>query len=166
VVEAHDNEAAVAFQRDAVGMPEKAAFQGDGEARVVILDAGRATLEIANPARKRMIDEVEVCRQVSPRPRLAFEVDDVNDRTARLTAAGSPRPETSRPSHDLDAVLARAGDVSAATCEVWLPVVPREAPPRARPPSRAPRRREDSGPRCERCGGLLLDVEPIMTAKG
>jgi catechol 2,3-dioxygenase-like lactoylglutathione lyase family enzyme len=66
VVEAEDYEAAVEFFRDALGLPEQAAFSGEGDARVVILDAGRATLEIANPAQKRMIDEVEVGRQVAP----------------------------------------------------------------------------------------------------
>ncbi|MFF0371018.1 hypothetical protein [Micromonospora sp. NPDC005087] len=43
VVEAADHDAAVAFFRDALGLPEEAAFSGDGDARVVILDAGRAT---------------------------------------------------------------------------------------------------------------------------
>ncbi|WP_433133412.1 VOC family protein [Micromonospora sp. CA-240977] len=89
VVEATDHDAAVAFFRDALGLPEEAAFTGDGDARVVILDAGRATLEIANPAQKRMIDEVEVGRQVAPRIRVAFEVDDAAATTARLVAAGA-----------------------------------------------------------------------------
>jgi hypothetical protein len=52
VVEAQDY-GAVAFYRDVLGLPQQAAFEGDGEARVTILDAGRATLEIANPAQKR-----------------------------------------------------------------------------------------------------------------
>jgi catechol 2,3-dioxygenase-like lactoylglutathione lyase family enzyme len=97
VVEAHDYEAAVTFFRDVLGMPEEAAFQGDGDAQVVILDVGRATLEIANSAQKRMIDDVEVGRQVSPRLRLAFEVDDVAERTARLTAAGAT--QVASPTH-------------------------------------------------------------------
>ena len=65
VVEAEDYDEAVRFYRDALGLPEEAAFEGDGGARVAILQAGRATLEIANPAQKRMIDEVEVGRQVA-----------------------------------------------------------------------------------------------------
>ncbi|MFI7427997.1 hypothetical protein ACIBPB_13505 [Micromonospora sp. NPDC049836] len=60
VVEADDYDAAVAFFRDALGLPEQAAYSGGDGARVVILDAGRATLELANPAQKRLIDEVEV----------------------------------------------------------------------------------------------------------
>jgi predicted enzyme related to lactoylglutathione lyase len=89
VVEAEDYDAAVAFYRDVLGMPQEAAFTGDGDARVMILDAGRATLEIANPAQKRMIDDVEVGSQVSPRLRVALEVDDTVARTAAVRDAGA-----------------------------------------------------------------------------
>ncbi|HYI66835.1 MAG TPA: VOC family protein [Candidatus Limnocylindrales bacterium] len=89
VVEADDYEAAVRFYRDVLGMPEEAAFTGDGDARVAILVAGRATLEIANPAQKRMIDEVEVGRQVAPKLRVAFEVADSAAVTDQLVAAGA-----------------------------------------------------------------------------
>ncbi|MEH0934098.1 VOC family protein [Micromonospora psammae] len=107
VVEAEDYEAAVAFFRDALGLPEQAAFSGEGDARVVILDAGRATLEIANPAQKRMIDEVEVGRQVAPRIRVAFEVDDTPATTDRLVAAGATElaPPTVTPWHSLNSRL-------------------------------------------------------------
>ncbi|NYF59111.1 VOC family protein [Micromonospora purpureochromogenes] len=107
VVEAEDYDAAVAFFRDALGLPEQAAFSGAGDARVVILDAGRATLEIANPAQKRMIDEVEVGRQVAPKIRVAFEVDDAPAATVRLVAAGATEiaPPTVTPWHSLNSRL-------------------------------------------------------------
>ncbi|WP_329010228.1 VOC family protein [Micromonospora rifamycinica] len=107
VVEAEDHDAAVAFFRDALGLPEQAAYSGAGDARVVILEAGRATLEIANPAQKRMIDDVEVGRQVAPRLRLAFEVDDTAAVTGRLVAAGATEvaPPTVTPWHSLNARL-------------------------------------------------------------
>ncbi len=89
VVEVDDYETAVRFYRDALGLPEQAAYQGRGDARVVILDAGRATLELANPAQRRMIDEVEVGRLTDGQIRLAFEVQDVEDRTVRLVRAGA-----------------------------------------------------------------------------
>ncbi|GGO19444.1 VOC family protein [Micromonospora parathelypteridis] len=113
VVEAADHEAAVAFFRDALGLPEEAAFSGDGDARVVILDAGRATLEIANPAQKRMIDEVEVGRQVAPRIRVAFEVDDARATTARLVAAGASEiaPPTRTPWQSLNSRLDAPADL-------------------------------------------------------
>jgi predicted enzyme related to lactoylglutathione lyase len=89
VVEAEDYDEAVRFYHDALGLPAEAAFEGDGDARVTILDAGRATLEIANPAQKRMIDAVEVGRDVAPKIRIAFEVADGPATTDDLVAAGA-----------------------------------------------------------------------------
>lgn len=89
VVEVEDFDAAVAFYRDVLGLSEAAAFQGDGDARVIILDAGRATLELANPAQVDLIDQVEVGRRVSPHIRLAFEVDDAANATDQLVANGA-----------------------------------------------------------------------------
>ena len=89
IVEAEDYEQAVQFYRDVLGLAEQDAFEGEGDARVAILDAGRATLEIANPAQKRMIDEVEVGRQVAPRLRVAFEVADSSSATDALVDAGA-----------------------------------------------------------------------------
>ncbi|MET7967257.1 VOC family protein [Micromonospora sp. NPDC005305] len=107
VVEAEDYDAAVAFFRDALGLPEQAAYSGGDGARVVILEAGRATLELANPAQKQMIDEVEVGRQVAPRLRVAFEVDDSRAATERLVAAGATEvaPPTVTPWQSLNARL-------------------------------------------------------------
>jgi len=107
VVEAEDFDAAVAFYRDALGLPEQASFQGGGDARVVILDAGRATLELANPAQKRMIDDVEVGRQVAPALRVAFEVLDAPTVTADLVAAGASlvAPPVETPWRSLNARL-------------------------------------------------------------
>jgi predicted enzyme related to lactoylglutathione lyase len=89
IVAVDDFERAVAFYRDALGLPQLAAFEGDGAARVAILDAGRATLELANQAQVAMIDEIEVGRPVSPHIRLAFEVSDAAGVTSRLSAAGA-----------------------------------------------------------------------------
>ena len=89
IVEVEDYDAAVAFFRDALGLPEEAAFSGDGDERVMILDAGRATLELANPAHRRYVDQVEVGRPVAPRFRIALEVADVAAGTASAVAAGA-----------------------------------------------------------------------------
>ena len=107
VVEADDYEEAVRFYRDVLGLPEEAAFEADGDARVMILDAGRATLELANPAQKRMIDDVEVGRQVAPRLRVAFEVDDAAAVSQRLEEAGAiaVAPPTRTPWESLNARL-------------------------------------------------------------
>lgn len=88
IVEAPDFDEAVRFYRDVLGLSEQAAFQGEGEAKVVILEAGRATLELANPAQKQMIDEVEAGGRASPRIRVAFEVEDSATKTDALMAAG------------------------------------------------------------------------------
>jgi len=80
----------------------------EGGARV-ILDAGRATLELANPAPQRLIDDVEVGRQVSQQIRVAFEVDDATAAaTVALTAAGAQElaPPTQTPWRSLNARLA------------------------------------------------------------
>ncbi|MGF6835087.1 catechol 2,3-dioxygenase-like lactoylglutathione lyase family enzyme [Paenarthrobacter sp. TE4293] len=89
IVEAEDYDAALAFFRDALGLPEQAAFEGAGDARVAILDAGRATLEISNPAQVRMIDHVEADGRPSAKIRIAFEVDDSAATTKDLTDAGA-----------------------------------------------------------------------------
>jgi len=89
IIEAKDFDAAMAFYRDALGLVEEEDFQGYGGTRVAILDAGRATLEIANPAQKRMIDEVETGSEQPPGIRLAFEVADARGVTSRLEVAGA-----------------------------------------------------------------------------
>jgi lactoylglutathione lyase len=96
VVTAADYEEAVRFYRDALRLTElEAVSSPDG--RVTILDAGRATLEIAEPATAEFIDRVEVGRRVAGHIRVAFEVDDVEGVTRALADAGAeviaaPRP--------------------------------------------------------------------------
>ncbi|WP_353709266.1 VOC family protein [Cellulosimicrobium sp. ES-005] len=89
VVEAEDYDAALAFYRDVLGLPERIAYADGEEDRVAILDVGHATLEIANPAHKRAIDDVEVGRQVAGHLRVAFEVDDARAATERAVEAGA-----------------------------------------------------------------------------
>jgi lactoylglutathione lyase len=89
VVEAPEYEQAVVFYRDVLGAPEQLVVEGDQGERVTILDMGRATLEIANPAQVAMIDDVEVGRRVSPRLRVAFEVTDANGVTGELVEGGA-----------------------------------------------------------------------------
>lgn len=107
VVEADDYDEAVAFYRDVLGLPEQAAFEGEGDAKVSILHAGMATLEIANPAQRKMIDEVEVGHPTAPRIRIAFEVLDGESRTQRLVDAGAllVAPPTETPWHSLNSRL-------------------------------------------------------------
>ncbi len=88
VVTAEDYDDALRFYRDVLGLRERAAFESDG-GRVTILEAGVATLELADPAHAAFIDEVEVGRRVAGQIRIAFEVADTAETTARLGAAGA-----------------------------------------------------------------------------
>lgn len=80
---------ALATYRDALGLPELAAFAGPDGAQVVILDGGRATLEVANPAQGRYIAEVETGGVPSTPVRLAFEVDDAASAATALATTGA-----------------------------------------------------------------------------
>jgi catechol 2,3-dioxygenase-like lactoylglutathione lyase family enzyme len=107
VVEAADFEAAAAFYRDALGLPVELDLEGEAGEHVLILDAGRATLELSNPAQVAMIDEVEVGRRVAPRLRVAFEVDDAASATVALVDAGAElvAPPTRTPWDSLNSRL-------------------------------------------------------------
>ena len=119
VVEATDFEEAVAFYRDALGLDVELDLKSEGGAHVVILDAGRATLEISNPAQVDLIDAVEVGRRVSPHLRVAFEVDDVAAATDRLVDAGATAiaPPTRTPWDSLNARLDGPGDLQLTLFE-------------------------------------------------
>lgn len=96
VVEAEDYDKALTFYRDALGLPEQEAYEGEGDARVTILDAGRATLELSNPAQVKLIDRVEAEGQPSARLRVAFEVEDTEAVTTKLVEAGAELIATPR----------------------------------------------------------------------
>jgi catechol 2,3-dioxygenase-like lactoylglutathione lyase family enzyme len=89
VVEVDDFEAALAFYRDQLGMPEEFIVDNGDGAHVVALQAGRATLELVTAEQGKLIDRLEVGRDVSPRIRVALEVADVDTTTTRMIAAGA-----------------------------------------------------------------------------
>src|SRR3954468_17982120 len=90
VLETEDLDASLAFYRDALGLTELESYDGPDGARVVILSVPSVTLELANPAQVRFIDEVEVGRPTSRAyglsVRVAFEVADVAATTSSLEA--------------------------------------------------------------------------------
>jgi catechol 2,3-dioxygenase-like lactoylglutathione lyase family enzyme len=88
VVTATDYAAALHFYRDVLGLREQESYEADG-GHVVILDAGRATLEINDPPYAAYIDEVEVGRRVAGTIRVAFEVPDTRAVTGDAVAAGA-----------------------------------------------------------------------------
>lgn len=119
VVRADDYDAAVAFYRDVLGMPEQEAYTGEGGAEVMILDAGRATLELANPAQVAMIDDVEVGRPISPHIRIALEVTDTRAVTATAAEGGATviAPPTRTPWNSLNARLTAPADLQLTIFE-------------------------------------------------
>jgi len=114
-----DFDAAVAFYRDALGLPVEESFEGEGDARVVILDAGRATLELANPAQVEMIDRVETDGVTSPRLRVAFEVEDADGVTRTLVEHGAELRASPRetPWRSLNSRLDAPGDLQLTVFE-------------------------------------------------
>jgi predicted enzyme related to lactoylglutathione lyase len=105
-VTAADYDDALRFYRDALGLPVREAYESD-EGRVTILEAGRATLEIADPRHAEFIDEVEVGRRVAGHIRVAFEVTDSAATTDLLVDAGAQlvAPPTETPWRSLNARL-------------------------------------------------------------
>jgi lactoylglutathione lyase len=88
VVTAADYDSALTFYRDVLGLPERAAYSSPG-GRVTILEAGRATLELADPPHAAYIDEVEVGSRVAGHIRVAFAVRDAIAATQTLAQAGA-----------------------------------------------------------------------------
>ncbi|HJQ75585.1 MAG TPA: VOC family protein [Gaiellaceae bacterium] len=83
-----DFDEAVAFYRDALGLEQLADWSGD-DGRVILLDAGHATLELFDERQAESVDRIEAGNRVSGPVRLAFEVDDLDDAAQRLLAAGA-----------------------------------------------------------------------------
>src|SRR6476646_3959072 len=76
-----DVDAALAFYRDALGL-EQLADWSSATGRVVLLQAGRATLELLDEAQAETIDSIEAGGRVTGTVRLALEVAD-SEGTAR-----------------------------------------------------------------------------------
>jgi predicted enzyme related to lactoylglutathione lyase len=119
VVEADDFDEAVRFYRDVLGLGEEFYVEGDGGARVMALQAGRATLEIVNAGQRHLIDDLEVGRDVSRSIRVAFEVSDTNLTTDRLVAAGAEltAPPTETPWRSLNSRLEAPSGIQIALFE-------------------------------------------------
>ena len=119
VVEADDFDEAIAFYRDVLGLEEEFYGEGEGEARVMALQAGRATLEIVNSPQRRLIDDLEVGRQVSRSVRVAFEVADAVTATDQLVAAGAElvAPPTETPWRSLNSRLEAPADLQITIFE-------------------------------------------------
>jgi lactoylglutathione lyase len=107
VVTTEDYDAAVAFYRDVLGMPVSAEYLSEDQGRVVILEAGVATLEIGDHPHAEYVDAVEVGRRVAGRLRVALRVDDATAATSDAAEAGAEviAPPTLTPWRSLNARL-------------------------------------------------------------
>jgi methylmalonyl-CoA/ethylmalonyl-CoA epimerase len=83
-----DFDQALAFYRDALGLEELADWSTD-DGRVVVLQAGRATLELFDQAQAAAVDEIEAGHRVSGKVRLALHVPDSVEKAQQLIAAGA-----------------------------------------------------------------------------
>jgi len=83
-----DFDQALAFYREALGLEQLADWSTD-QGRVVVLDAGKATLELFDQAQAAAVDAIEAGRRVSGRVRLAFQVADSAGTARELVAAGA-----------------------------------------------------------------------------
>jgi lactoylglutathione lyase len=79
-----DLDEAVRFYRDALGLPVMEEWDGG-----VVLDAGRATLELLSSEHAELIDRIEVGERSAGPVRFALEVDDSEATARKLTAAGA-----------------------------------------------------------------------------
>ena len=85
-----DFDRAVAFYRDALGL-EQIADWSSATGRVMVLEAGRATLELFDAAQAESVDAIEAGRRVSGTVRFALRVEDSGGMADRLVAAGAER---------------------------------------------------------------------------
>jgi catechol 2,3-dioxygenase-like lactoylglutathione lyase family enzyme len=99
-----DFEEALRFYRDTLGLEQIADWSSE-TGRVVLLEAGRATLELLDDAQAGTVDAIEAGARVSGVVRLALEVEDSAKVARRLVAAGGQEvaPPVSTPWGDRNA---------------------------------------------------------------
>jgi len=89
-VTAENYEEALAFYRDALGLPVVESWENEGGSGA-ILDAGRATLEVLSRSQVDYVDEIEAGGTPSGPVRLALEVEDSAASAEVLEVAGADR---------------------------------------------------------------------------
>jgi catechol 2,3-dioxygenase-like lactoylglutathione lyase family enzyme len=82
-----DVPAALAFYRDALGMPVIGDWSGE-QGQCFVLGAGRATIELIDARQADYIDQAEVGRRIAGPVRLAVAVPDPAAAATALAAAG------------------------------------------------------------------------------
>jgi len=83
-----DYERSVKFYCDGLGI-EPAAIWNNGAGHALILDMGKATLEVFDEAQAETIDQLEAGQRVSGQIRFALQVPDLKPAMERLLAHGA-----------------------------------------------------------------------------
>ena len=76
------------FYREGLGL-EPAQVWPDDQGRALVLDLGKATLEVFDEEQAQTIDKLEVGRRISGQVRFALQVPDLKAATERLLAHGA-----------------------------------------------------------------------------
>ena len=76
------------FYREGLGL-EPAQIWPDDQGRALVLDLGKATLEVFDEKQAQTIDKIEVGRRISGQVRFALQVPDLKVATERLLAHGA-----------------------------------------------------------------------------
>jgi catechol 2,3-dioxygenase-like lactoylglutathione lyase family enzyme len=83
-----DYERLVKFYCDGLGL-EPAQIWSNGQGQALILDMGKATLEIFDETQAQTIDQIETGKRISGQIRFALQVPDLNAAMERLLAHGA-----------------------------------------------------------------------------
>jgi lactoylglutathione lyase len=83
-----DYERVAKFYSDGLGLKPAAIWNNDG-GKALILDMGKATLELFDERQAEVIDQLEAGRRVSGQIRFALQVPDLNAAMKRLLAQGA-----------------------------------------------------------------------------
>jgi methylmalonyl-CoA/ethylmalonyl-CoA epimerase len=78
----------VSFYCDGFGL-EPAQVWPDDQGRALVLDMGKATLEVFDERQAQTIDQIEVGRRISGQIRIALQVPDLEAAVERLLAHGA-----------------------------------------------------------------------------
>ncbi len=76
------------FYREGLGL-EPVQVWPDDQGRALVLDLGKATLEVFDEEQAQTIDKLEVGRRISGQVRFALQVPDLKAATERLLAHGA-----------------------------------------------------------------------------
>src|SRR6185503_9742091 len=83
-----DYERLVNFYSNGLGIEPAAIWNNDG-GKALILDMGKATLELFDERQAEVIDQLEAGQRISGQIRFALQVPDLNAAIARLLAHGA-----------------------------------------------------------------------------